>query len=61
MRIDEIVSLGTNRLQMSPDLVEVMLFEGQAECLQKLSDLISGLVGQIRGKDEAERWLLIHV
>ncbi len=59
-RIDKIDSPGMNRLQMSPDLPEVTFLEDQAQRRQKLGDLIGCLIGEIRGKGEAEWRLLIH-
>ena len=58
-RIDKLTAFGIDRPPMASDLSEVMFFEGEAQRLQKLSNLIGGLIGKIRGEGKVkERWLV---
>ena len=59
-RFSQFASFGMDRLVVTSDLGEVTLVEGQAERLEKLGDLISGLVAKVRGEGKAEGWWFVH-
>ena len=59
-RFGEVRSFRVDCSAMSDDLREVTLLESQAERLEKLEDLIGGLIGERRGEGKAQGRLLIH-
>lgn len=58
--IDELASFGMDRLVVTSDLGEVTFVEGQAQRLEELGDLISGLVAKVWGEGKAEGWWFVH-
>ena len=59
-RIDKLTAFGIDRLPMASDLSEVMFLEGEAQRLQKLSNLVGGLIRKIRGEGKVEERWLVH-
>ena len=58
--IDEFASSGVDRPVVTLDLGEVTFIEGQAQRLEKLGNLVGGLIGKVRGKGKAEGRLFAH-
>ncbi len=58
--IGQLTSFGTDRPPMASYLSEVVLLEGEAQRIQKLRNLISGLIGEIRGEGKIEGRSLVH-
>jgi len=42
--INKLTTFGIDRPPMASDLCEVVFLEGEAQCLQKLGNLIGGLI-----------------